>query len=85
MAPELWRGAVLSARSDVWAIGATIAAMLSGPSGTQPPPTTTSQPLGRVVARALAEDPEQRYASAVEMLPELEACRLEFDRSRPPR
>ncbi|MGE5185125.1 MAG: protein kinase domain-containing protein [Acidobacteriota bacterium] len=80
MAPEQCRGAKLDARVDLYAVGVVIYEMVTGSKPfaardpleivkkhlTEPPPRLDG-PLGPVVARALAKDPADRYASAVDM------------------
>ena len=93
MAPEQWTGRAIDARTDVYAMGATLFHLLSGRPlfegqtrddlATQhcnepPPPLSTLNPtvsegIVRVVERALAKRPEDRYIDAGAMLRDLEA------------
>ncbi|QLY30989.1 serine/threonine-protein kinase [Nocardia huaxiensis] len=77
-APEVLAGAPLSARSDVYSLGAIFHALLSGRTppppaprpDVAPPPPPPGAPSGDplsgyapVIAKAQAEDPAQRYAT----------------------
>jgi eukaryotic-like serine/threonine-protein kinase len=93
MAPEQWTGRAIDARTDVYAMGATLFHLLSGrppfESRTrddlatqhcnEPPPplstlnATVSEGVVRVIERALAKRPEDRYIDAGAMLRDLEA------------
>lgn len=78
MAPELWRGAVPTPRSDVFALGMVIAEMASGQRDSTVLPPGAPVSLSRVVSRALREDPQERYATAAEVLADLLVCRREL-------
>jgi eukaryotic-like serine/threonine-protein kinase len=89
MAPEV-PGAGTSPASDVWATGCTLYRLLTGDYPFQDPgaaargdfrPPHRINPqipmsLTRVVERALAVDPALRYASALDMLAAVNACRV---------
>jgi eukaryotic-like serine/threonine-protein kinase len=88
-APEQRRGEPGDARSDVWAVGAVLQAMLTG----RPPGPDGLEPLGdlpghlvpemsRVLARVLAPRPEDRPAEMEELLLELQT--LAGTGTRPP-
>jgi serine/threonine-protein kinase len=71
MAPEqLTRGGV-DERADIYSVGAVLFQTLTGTSHRDPKrtalETVVSEELAQVVSRALAERPEDRYASAREM------------------
>jgi serine/threonine-protein kinase len=84
MAPEAVAGAAPDPRTDVFSMGVALYEMVSGrrPAGDFAP---LPGPLDRVVRRALAPDPLQRYASAAEMRADLRALGpLEADDDLPP-
>jgi serine/threonine protein kinase len=66
MAPEQERGEVerVDARSDVWALGAILAFLLAGEGN-------VARPLAAMRARAMADDPAQRYQSVPELAEDL--------------
>ncbi len=80
MAPEQCRGAKLDPRVDLYSCGVVLFEMIAGEKPfvapdplaivkkhlTEPPPPLEG-PLAGVVARALAKNPEDRFASAMEM------------------
>ncbi len=88
MAPEQWRDRrPQSEKTDVYALGATLFHLLAG----RPPypgrrkngsdekaelPSTVDVRLREIVARAMAERPEDRHASATELADELRRYRL---------
>lgn len=71
MAPEQARGDIdhLDARADVFALGAILRFMVSGarPGEEVGPTVVLPRPLAAIVARAMNDAPEGRYASAEEL------------------
>ena len=97
-APEIRRGEPASTQSDVWALGALLYWMLTGDTVNRNTDHTPAdfacrlhgkvprpKDLGAVIARACADDPEDRYAGAPAILRELERYReLRPVAARPP-
>ncbi|HWM94309.1 MAG TPA: protein kinase [Thermoanaerobaculia bacterium] len=85
LAPELLGGEAVSTRSDVWAIGALLFAMMTGkpPSrlglaGQEPMPATREgmpDDLARILDRALATRPAERHAQAGDLRDDLRGLR----------
>jgi len=65
--PEQLRGEPADARSDIWSLGATLQAMLTGTG-----PVKLPRHLKAIVLRATAMDPALRYASALELARDLD-------------
>ena len=94
MAPEQILGQSVDQHSDVWALAVILVQMITGnhpfirPSSTamtfailnQPPGALdlVPAPLSPILYRALSKKPEHRYASAGEMLADLESARSEI-------
>lgn len=85
-APEQWGTAQTDARADIYGLGATMYHLLANvppaPSFLPTPPVplrqynpAVSQQLAAVVEKAMAQDREQRYASAADMQADLYNCR----------
>jgi eukaryotic-like serine/threonine-protein kinase len=79
LAPERRRGQSATVRSDLYAVGAV---MVEAITGTRPgldhiDVESVPSPLRAVAARAVALEPEQRYASAEEMLQALAGLQRE--------
>ncbi|MEP6861525.1 MAG: bifunctional serine/threonine-protein kinase/formylglycine-generating enzyme family protein [Deltaproteobacteria bacterium] len=87
MAPEVWDGSAPTRRSDVYSLGAVIYELVAGspPFGAVPPadlartvreqdaPALTAEPrVAALVARCLARDPAERFASGEELREALE-------------
>lgn len=77
MAPEVRAGQPADARADVFSLGALYGRMLSGrvPSAGEDPCSMAiglPRRFGAVCRRAMARDPERRYASAEDLLDALE-------------
>jgi len=69
VSPEQQRGEPPDARSDVYGLGAAMADLLR-PADAQP------EPLLRLLATMMADDPKDRYQSMAEVLMAAEACEL---------
>jgi len=96
MSPEQFRGAKPDARADIYSLGATYFALLTGQApfasagsemmkvmyahthAPRPDPRTVDPeipaPCADIVAKAMAREPDERYASADEMAADLESA-----------
>ncbi|HEX4460738.1 MAG TPA: protein kinase, partial [Polyangia bacterium] len=75
LAPEQLQARTVDQRADLFAVGVMLRAMASGQTlpASDAGGRALTPALQRVVARAVAKDPEQRFADAGEFLDELEA------------
>ena len=89
-APEQYAGESVDARSDIFGLGATMWALLTGerpPDDGSPSPLRQIRPeisvgMERVVARATEMDPADRFPGAAEMAYALERYPVDDDRHR---
>src|SRR5262249_23250540 len=88
MAPEQAKGNAVDGRADLYAVGAILHSLLGGKeaaAANEPPRSlailapTLPQPVISMVMRALAWDPDDRYANAEHMLDVLRMVRDQFD------
>jgi RNA polymerase sigma factor (sigma-70 family) len=93
IAPELFARGEVSARTDVWGLGAVLYALLyrkpPWPRDARPsanthsidwPTTTEQEELGKVCRRCLAVDPQDRYASIGELIAAIDFAANDEDR-----
>ena len=73
MAPEQLGGGPVDARTDIWAFGALLHEMATGQLPVAGPADTLPEGLGRVIRKALALQPGERYQYVDDMLVDLRA------------
>ncbi|MGE0441194.1 MAG: protein kinase [Gemmatimonadales bacterium] len=73
MAPEQAMGAPVDARADVYSWGVVAREMVTGSFHSSSPLPPNAGPVGRLIERCLAEDPDRRPADGGELLAALDA------------
>ena len=82
MAPERLNGSV-SSSNDIYSLGIILFLMLTGHLPEDDDTQSLPQPLERIVARATAHDPDDRFETADELLQAFEAAYRSLTSSRP--
>jgi serine/threonine protein kinase len=67
MSPEQERGLAVDARADVFALGRILESLLAEHAGPDGGPARLPSPLASIVVKALAPEPDRRYAGAREL------------------
>jgi eukaryotic-like serine/threonine-protein kinase len=75
MAPEQWEGKPADARSDIYAFGCVLYAMVTGKRAGEQLDPVKPEALQEIIQKCLAKDPTKRWQTATELREKLEECR----------